>query len=68
MTQSILVADRAFGGTRLGLAVRAHDGRGNDRGKRSRQGFDLYGASTGRTRKIGSRLRAATRPVAMCYS
>src|SRR5262249_14244284 len=37
-------------------------GRRRDRGKRSGQGFDLYGASTGRTRKIGSRLRAANPP------
>jgi hypothetical protein len=39
--------------------ARAHDGWRRNGGKRSWQGIGLYGASTGRTRKIGSRLRAA---------
>jgi ATP dependent DNA ligase domain len=38
---------------------RAHDRRRCKCGKRSWQGIGLYGAPTGRARKIGSRLRAA---------
>src|SRR5262249_7111729 len=38
--------------------ARAHDGRRRDRGERAGQGLGVHRAPAGRTRKIGSRLRA----------